>query len=281
MFNLKNDFAENKENVKFFVIRVLYLLLPSIYLLVRMQIVSVQSIDINILGQMEWFDLIDEILATALSVPLYSLLKEKNNKDFSGFSILIAFAIYMIFAIIVYFNVQNITAYMQAENANEYLRLQTVSMLIGFVSTLAVLILTLHTDNKGFTYIIQPYSPTPLFTLHTDNKGFTWLLLIKLGSQIVLDYLLIPKYQVLGSSYSEIITNVIVSFTTVFVAVKHGYLKWNFPSFVYIKEWVWKILCSGAQIFLDNFIYAVMVCKMVNAVSESGNYWVANNFIWG
>ena len=24
-----------------------------------------------------------------------------------------------------------------------------------------------------------------------------------------------------------------------------------------------------------------MICKMVNAVSEQGNYWVANNFIWG
>ena len=24
-----------------------------------------------------------------------------------------------------------------------------------------------------------------------------------------------------------------------------------------------------------------MVCKMVNAVAEQGNYWIANNFIWG
>ena len=32
---------------------------------------------------------------------------------------------------------------------------------------------------------------------------------------------------------------------------------------------------------LDNFIYSIMICKMVNAVSESGNYWIANNFIWG
>lgn len=23
-----------------------------------------------------------------------------------------------------------------------------------------------------------------------------------------------------------------------------------------------------------------MVCKMVNAVAEQGNYWIANNFIW-
>ena len=35
------------------------------------------------------------------------------------------------------------------------------------------------------------------------------------------------------------------------------------------------------QQFIDNFIYAVMICKMVNMVSEQGNYWVANNFIWG
>ena len=24
-----------------------------------------------------------------------------------------------------------------------------------------------------------------------------------------------------------------------------------------------------------------MVCKMVNMVAEQGNYWIANNFIWG
>ena len=38
---------------------------------------------------------------------------------------------------------------------------------------------------------------------------------------------------------------------------------------------------SGLQQFLDNFIYAVMVCKMVNMVAQQGNYWIVNNFIWG
>ncbi len=32
---------------------------------------------------------------------------------------------------------------------------------------------------------------------------------------------------------------------------------------------------------MDNFIYAVMVCKMINMVAEEDNYWLANNFIWG
>lgn len=38
---------------------------------------------------------------------------------------------------------------------------------------------------------------------------------------------------------------------------------------------------SAIQIFLDNWIYAVMVVRIVNSVKQSGNYWVANNFIYG
>lgn len=38
---------------------------------------------------------------------------------------------------------------------------------------------------------------------------------------------------------------------------------------------------SGLQILLDNIIYSAIVCKMVNAVAEQGNYWTANNIIWG
>lgn len=34
-------------------------------------------------------------------------------------------------------------------------------------------------------------------------------------------------------------------------------------------------------ILLDNIIYTTIVCKMVNQVSEQGNYWAANNIIWG
>ena len=48
-----------------------------------------------------------------------------------------------------------------------------------------------------------------------------------------------------------------------------------------LREWCKTGAFSGLQQFVDNFIYAVMVCKMVNAVSGQGNYWIANNFIWG
>ena len=48
-----------------------------------------------------------------------------------------------------------------------------------------------------------------------------------------------------------------------------------------LKDWGRVGLFAGGQQFLDNIIYALMICRMVNAVAESGNYWVSNNFIWG
>lgn len=251
----------NKTNkdLRLYVLRVLYLLLPSIYLLIRMHIVSLGSVDINILGQIEWFDLIDEVLATGLTVPLYSLLKPETGKKYSGFACVLSVIIYTLFAGIVFLNIQGITAYMQAENAAQYLTMQMASMMAGFVSTLMVL----------------------LFTLYADTKFFVVILIAKLAMQIGLDYILIPKYAELGASYSEIIGNVGVSALTLGLATGHGYLKWHMPNIQFIRTWLWRMVCAGAQIFLDNFIYAVMVCKMVNAVSETGRYWVANNFIWG
>lgn len=47
-----------RDDRKLFIALVAWALLPSMYLLVRMNIVAVNGVDINILGQMEWFDLI-------------------------------------------------------------------------------------------------------------------------------------------------------------------------------------------------------------------------------
>lgn len=38
---------------------------------------------------------------------------------------------------------------------------------------------------------------------------------------------------------------------------------------------------SGAESFVRNVVYMIMISRMVNMVNEQGTYWVANNFIWG
>jgi Na+-driven multidrug efflux pump len=52
-------------------------------------------------------------------------------------------------------------------------------------------------------------------------------------------------------------------------------------SFMWLKEWFKVGKFSGLESLLRNFAFVVMILRMVNLVAEQGNYWVANNFIWG
>lgn len=249
-----------KEDLKLYFSLILWSLLPSIYLLIRMKIVSINDVDINILWQMEWFDLIDEIITTMLIVPLYSVLKpHKSDSAKVGLAFIISFLIYIMFTIIIATKVSTISKFMQAEYATPYLFFQSFSMLIQFISTFMILILILNSDNSKINILI----------------------VLKLICLSVFDYIFINKYNSIGASYSEIVTNSIIAISSIFLVWRNKYMVFRNTNKDFIKEWIKTGIPVGIQIFLDNFIYAIMIVRMVNAANESGNYWVANNFIWG
>lgn len=249
---------QKKNDIKIFLSLVLWMLMPSIYLVVRMNIVSVNNVDINILGQIEWFDLIDEIITTALITPLYYLLKNKDSKR-NGFSFILSFGVYFLFTIIISLYIGNISSFMNAEYAEKYLLMQSISMLIAFIGVFVNLLFIIY---EHYNFII-------LFTA------------IKLLLLPLFDYLLIPAFKDLGASYSEIIVNTFIAVLSIIFVIKKKYILLGVCDKNFLYLWAKIGSFSGLQIFLDNFIYAVIVCRMVNAVFESGNYWVANNFIWG
>lgn len=249
-----------KKDYKLFLSLFLWMLIPSIYNVIRMGIISINQVDINILGQMEWFDLIDEILVTTLTVPLFSLLKPNtSSKEKNGLAFVISFGIYTIFALIISTYVSNISEFMNADFASEYLKLQTFSLLIGFISTFCIMLLTLNNDFKMVAI----------------------LTIVKLVILSILDFVFIDAFLEVGASYSEIITNSLIGIIALIIVYIRKYIGFGKVNLHWLKDYLRIGLFSGLQIFLDNFIYAIMICKMVNAVSESGNYWVANNFIWG
>lgn len=249
---------QKKSDIKIFFSLILWTLTPSIYLLIRTNIVSVNHIDMNILGQMEWFDLIDEIIRTAFITPLYYLLKDKDSKK-NGFSFILSFGVYFLFTIIISLYIGNISAFMNAEYAKEYLFLQSISMLIAFIGVFVNLLLMIYGHYK---FIV-------LFTV------------IKVILLSVFDYLLIPIFKDLGASYSEIIVNIVIAILSIIFIIKNKYMSFVVCGKDFCCSWMKIGAFCGLQIFLDNFIYAFIVCRMVNAVLESGNYWIANNFIWG
>lgn len=221
---------------------------------------AVNNVDINILGQMEWFDLIDETITTALIVPLYSILKpDKSDANKTGFAFKISFLIYFIFTIIIASKISTISKFMQAEYATSYLFLQTFSMLIQFISTFMILVLTLN----------------------NASKEINTLIISKLVCLSTFDFIFIREFNNMGAAYSEIIANLIIATAAFTLVYKRKYISFRNRNNNFVKEWIERGIPVGVQIFLDNFIYAVMIVRMVNIVNESGNYWVATNFIWG
>ena len=53
--------------------------------------------------------------------------------------------------------------------------------------------------------------------------------------------------------------------------------KWNFS---WLKDWFKVGKFSGIESLLRNFVFMMMIVRMVNIVAEQGNYWIANSFIW-
>lgn len=248
-----------KKDFRLYISLILYSLLPSIYLLIRMQIIPVKEVDINVMRQLEWFDLINKILVTTLTVPLYFLLKPEQSKNQNWSVFLVSFIVYALFIAIVVVLIGGIAKFMRSQHAMQYLFMQALSMLTGFVGIFMVMI----------------------FTLNSDDQLIRWLLIIRLFLQVLADSVLIYTFRDIGAVYAEIAVNILVGMIAMFLAASRGYLNGTKINKAFFKSWGKIGVFAGVRIFLENYIYVVMVCKMVNAVSQSNNYLVANNVILG
>ncbi len=264
----------NEKDIRFplnlFCSLMLLSLVPFLYTLVRTNLIAdIPSTDgLGIAGHIEWFDLINETLQAFLIMPLYALLnkciqdKQKfKERVFQTF--LIVNAIYLLFslAILVYCN--HIVSTMVTGPTCEvtsYLELETVGFLIAnFVSFSNVLFVV----REKTIYIYAMVIFRTLFT-------------------IIGDLFLIPEFGVNGIAYSNIAVNSVCVVLCLIAVFREKLFSVSFKfEKSFIKDYLLIGSFSGFQILLDNVIYFFIVCKMVNAVKEQGNYWTANNIIWG
>lgn len=250
-------------------------IVPAVYQVVSTALVSSTASDegIDILGQMEWFDLIDETLKAFLIVPLYALLNRiyKNSRESFGKAVFsfgwIVLVLYLLFSLGVFVYGKRMINYMNPndvdiEAINNYLMLELLAFVIGIV--------------PAFINVV--------FVTVGKSKNVYFFLIIRVILGMIGDFVLIPKMGVNGIAISNMITNFVLFVLGIIILAKEGLLDvtWVFSKKNgYIINWIRVGLFSGCQQFIDNIIYALMIGKMVNMVSEQGNYWVANNFIWG
>ena len=273
---MKEKFRQLKSfNWRLFVALCALALVPAIYQTIKTFIISTnnQSEVFDVVGQMEWFDLINETLQAFLIVPLYSILNKifkYDKENFARYTFktgLIAFVIYTLFSIgVLIYGVVLIRAMNPNEIdvaiVNRYLQLETVAFMVGII--------------VSFVNVV--------FVVIGKDKNVYIFLAINVILSLIADLLLIPNLGVYGIAVSNIIVNSLLAIASVTILVAQKYIKLCWfakDDLKVLKDWGKVGVFSGVQQFIDNFIYAIMICKMVNMVAEQGNYWIANNFIWG
>lgn len=251
-------------------------LIPAVYQTVKTFIISSHSPSdvFDIIGQMEWFDLINETIQAFLIVPLYSILNKLLKTDKEHFSRhvykvgVISFLVYALFSIgvlihgSVLLQALKADAFINVTTAGRYLQLETIAFMIGVILSFVNVVLV--TVGKA--------------------KNVYWFLAVRTALSILADFILIPNFGVYGIAASNIIVNALLSVFSLWLLYRQGCIKpciFQKSDLSTIKDWCRVGVFSGIQQFIDNLIYAVMICKMVNMVAEQGNYWLANNFIWG
>ena len=226
---------------------------------------------LDIVGQMEWFDLINETICAFLIVPMYSVLsKAYKIKNFNQvvFKLgIIVVALYALFSLGTFFWGIGIINYMNPNEidiaaAYRYLSLETIAFMVGIIFNYASVVF-LVIDKSRYMYAF---------------------LVAKILLALLADFALIPGIGIDGIAVSNIIANGVMGALAIglLIYIKQlrpgKYSKEDLPNF---KDWGRIGLFAGGQQFIDNIVYALMICRLVNVVSESGNYWVSNNFIWG
>lgn len=270
---MKNPPFERYSRTYLFLSLCLLLVIPFLHQCVRTILISgVPGTDgLGIAGHIEWSDLINETIQAFLIVPLYHLLNTVRGepgvwKRRVHCSFAVSTALYAVFSIVCFALCANITQFMTGEARAEiirYLRLETIAFIAGHISTFAVVV-----------FVIAG-KPSYIVALTVGRAVLT----------ILTDLFFIPAFGVNGVACSNIVVNLFAGLVC-FALVEHSEFR-QVPAqpsangFGWLWQWAKTGVFSGAQILLDNLIYALIVCKMVNDVAEQGNYWVANNFIWG
>ena len=270
---MKNLSSKRCDRIYLFLSLCLLLIIPFLHQCVRTSLISdVPDTDgLGIAGHIEWFDLINETIQAFLIVPLYHLLNMVKGepgvlKRRIHYSFAVSTALYAVFSIACFALSSNITQFMTGDTEAEiisYLRLETIAFIAGHISSFAVVV------------FVVAGKPSYIVALSVGRAILT----------ILMDLFLIPAFGVNGVAFSNIVINLFAGLICFALVLHSGFRQVSVQPSANGYRWLWqwaKIgVFSGAQILLDNLIYALIVCKMVNDVAEQGNYWVAKNFIWG
>lgn len=269
----------SKINYKLFLALLILGLVPTVYTTVRVFFLGQLPGEyaFSIAGQLSWVNLLYEILKEAIILPLFYFVGQVKD-DKIAFSnrvrtgMLLSFSVYAVLSALVWVFAEPLLSLMATdasilEASAAYIRIESIANVFSILAQFALVALV-TVDKSKYLYALT---------------GVRLVLCIVLDIFLVSSLPVSAKLGVSGIGYSNIITNAVILAVSLLLLVREGiriFTKTRLD-FAWAKEFARVGGISGAESFVRNFAYMVMIARMVNVVGEQGTYWVANNFIWG
>ena len=266
-------------NYKLYFALIVLGLVPTVYTTVRVFFLGQLpgEYSFSIAGQLSWVNLLYEILNEAIILPLFYFVgKVKENK--SKFAnrvrtgMLISLIVYGFLSLVVLAFAEPMLGLMAAEPeiieaSASYIRIESIANIFSILTQFALVALV-SVNKSRYLYILT---------------GVRLLLCLVSDTFLVSSLPFSANLGVNGIGYSNIIVNALLLCVSLVLLSAEGIRvlsadKWDFS---WAKEFFKVGGVSGAESFVRNIAYMVMIVRMVNVVGEQGTYWVANNFIWG
>ncbi len=272
-------YSLKKINFRMFTALLLFGLIPTLYTTFRIFLIGQLPGEwgFSIAGQLQWVNLLYEILQEGLILPLFFFIgavinnkEELINRIRSG--LLFTISIYLILSLLIFIFARPLVVFM-AQNQTiidetvSFIRLETIAML--FSTTLKFIMVVLVTIKK--------------------DKNVYIILIAKLIMTVLLDTFLVSTLDISlnlgvnGIAISNIIVNVALLAVSLVILRNNdlSIMRKGKISFEWLKGLLAKGGTSGLESFVRNVAFMLMIVRMVNVVGEQGTFWVANNFIWG
>ena len=252
--------------------------LPTVYNTVRIFFLGNMPGDwgFNIASQLSGVNLFYEVIQEGLILPLFFLLGKVlsdkvsfENRVKTG--LIVTGTVYLFLSLGIIIFTRPLVLFMAqdgvlVDETITYIRLETIAALFSTLWRFLLLVLITLKKDK-FMYLL----------LATQM-----LLSIIMDTFFISDLSFSLNLGVNGIAISNIVVNLSILAAAIFLLQKEQiYIFRNSKlEFSWLKEWFSIGKFSGLESFLRNFAFMTMIIRMVNMVSEQGNYWVANNFIW-
>ena len=275
--NILNSFK--KINHKLYLALLAMGLVPTIYTTVRVFWMGNMPGDwsYSIAGQLSWINLIYEVINEAIILPLFYFIgkvisdkKDLTNRMKTG--LLMTLGIYFLLSIVMLTCTEPLLRAMATdpsiiEASSTYIRIEAIANIFGILFSFASIGLIALGKDK-LVYILT---------------GVKLVLCLTFDTFLVSTLKCSANLGVNGIGISNIIVNFLLFAITMFFLYKNGINIFNKEKmdFKWAKEFARVGGISGAESFVRNLAYMVMIARMVNVVGEQGTYWMANNFIWG